>query len=143
MLAPEVGEDHEARQLKRAKIRDWLVRKDAELLEKRRAEEEEARQDQEGRQQRQQRNLAQQADEQQKRLGRLQAAARRKKAFALQVQQASATEDGPLCISKASMAKALATYGKPKRPVSARSQSSGKACVGGERTAKIGIGKAL
>merc|ERR1719213_585403 len=119
LLAEETEEVQEAREYKQAKIRTWLARKEAQLLERRRVEEDEARQVHEEKQQRQQKRIAYEAEEQRHKQGRLRAAVRRKEDLLQEIQTACTEGVGPRC--KASMAGALAAYGRP-RPASARAR---------------------
>lgn len=126
--------------MKQDKIRLWLERKDAEEMERQRADEEEARQNVEELEQRQQKRLAREAAETRQKRGRLQAAARRKQDLELEVQRVcdggwapaplSLRGDGerdkslktPRGSQMNGMTSALAAYGKP-RPVSARARA--------------------
>lgn len=125
MLAAGSEELQQARRVKQAKIRAWLEKKDAELQERRRAEEVEVRQSNEETEQQQKKRLAREAAEQQKKICRLQAATQRNQELVMEVQRACAgggrmtpRSRGCTC-SQASMASALAAYGKA-RPGSAR-----------------------
>jgi Skp family chaperone for outer membrane proteins len=122
-LAAESKEVQEARELKQAKIRAWLNQKDDELQERRQAEQQEARQSTEEKAQKEKRRVAREASELQKKLCRVQAAARKKQELELEVQRAVSGGDvRTTARCKVAMASALVAYGNP-RPASAMSRA--------------------
>lgn len=121
----ELGEEREeARQLKQEKIRAWLQRKEAEVHEKRLAEEAKARLNSEEEEKRQQQRLAYEARMQKQKSCRLQAAARRRNKLANEVQRGeTSTPRNIKAITCSTFSGALAAYATP-RPISARSRKS-------------------
>lgn len=107
MMSAESEEEQEARQLKQAKIRAWLQRKEAEILERQRAEENEVQRQCEEIENRQRMRRVREAEEQRRKRGRLQAETRRKQKFVVEAR------------GIASMASALEAYGGKPRPLSA------------------------
>jgi len=107
MMSAESKEEQEARQVKQAKIRAWLQRKEAELLERQRAEENEVQRQCEEIEHRQRMRMVREAEEQRRKRGRRQAETRRKQKFVVEAR------------GIASMASALDAYGGKPRPLSA------------------------
>jgi hypothetical protein len=120
-MAVGTEEEQQARRLKQAKIQSWLCRKEADEFESRRAEEDEARQTRLFEELKLQHKEKREAKEQRQKRCRLLAAARKHEEFVNEFQHACMEEGGPAV--KASMASAVAAYGKPPRPVSARTRA--------------------
>jgi len=125
------GRDVRARQMKQARIRDWLARKEAELEVRRRQRQEEEMLQQQKKQMEVSQRDRQEAELQRQRSGRLRFAARRRQEMDLELQQhracpLSAREPRGNRDCQAVKGRTLAAYATP-RPGSQRRERPGSA----------------
>eukprot|EP00931_Biecheleriopsis_adriatica_P079286 TRINITY_DN52692_c0_g1_i1.p1 TRINITY_DN52692_c0_g1~~TRINITY_DN52692_c0_g1_i1.p1 ORF type:complete len:467 (-),score=80.79 TRINITY_DN52692_c0_g1_i1:62-1462(-) len=136
--AEQEARAEEEKQMKQARIRNWLLRKEEELAARRRLEQEEADLLQEQRELEERRRDEHEAELQRQRRCRLQAAARRRKELDVELECCQPRSRGPCTARAAVPSTTWAAYATPRAASRQRAGSAGSARAGsaGSATSK-------